>query len=665
VRAALSFLESYAGKACLDMIANPEDRLSLFVALNRKKSGELFVCEVTMLARRHPSSGWLYTIGFQRDISAEVSVERLLTTAAAAACALEQGPHANLVGARMKAAAARYEQIKEGTTTSSYLHEKAAEMWKVSMMQMFSQQPDVQVESTKDEADAADFMSGDAESSFGMRSSASGSTTSSARSSDSTASGSNSKKRVKDTTKDVAKDSEKAIAKAIAKDIGKGNGGRTGSGGASTCTTRTNTSQAISNGTLTSIPESHAVDMGVQGRQGEAIADGQVEKPQQTSCLQGQLHKTKFCVYHLQGTCKYGDQCTFAHTCEEMKHAPDLSKTRLCKAFVAGNCEDPDCAFAHSSKDLRMTGSFYKKTLCIWYAKGKCQHGKRCRFAHGTSELRRTETEVDEPQSMIPAGNTLGRPGTDVSGGRGGSSRARGSRGGASRGKGGKGGTGQPAAQPKPDGGNFDDVLAARARAAYNSSALEPMFVQPQSSSVQAPDAFTAPLVAGPGNVALAAVAAGFGGLFSQRRATILHEELVNILAAELSRSRQDGTPAPARSAAFGRGTGLSGAPTQSTACPTRGEPEDVMKADINQIMEHISQFSAQFSRAEQQLYSQQAQVGAVAPSQPFVTYAPSAGESRLSAAAREWPVAVGALPSESGTSTSRQRGSLWPEPFR
>jgi len=108
----------------------------------------------------------------------------------------------------------------------------------------------------------------------------------------------------------------------------------------------------------------------------------------QRSCLTSQLRKTKICTYHLRGTCQYGNECAFAHSCTELQSTPDLRKTRLCEAFEAGSCTNPRCSFAHGEEELRSTNLFYKKTLCMWNQKGKCRNGDQCRFAHGASELR-------------------------------------------------------------------------------------------------------------------------------------------------------------------------------------------------------------------------------------------------------------------------------------
>jgi hypothetical protein len=92
-------------------------------------------------------------------------------------------------------------------------------------------------------------------------------------------------------------------------------------------------------------------------------------------------------MYHLQGACRFGTQCSFAHALTEMNNTPDLRKTQLCKDFVKGCCDNPNCDFAHTDTELRSTDVFFKKTLCIWNEKGKCRNGAQCRFAHGVKEL--------------------------------------------------------------------------------------------------------------------------------------------------------------------------------------------------------------------------------------------------------------------------------------
>merc|ERR1719271_992805 len=59
------------------------------------------------------------------------------------------------------------------------------------------------------------------------------------------------------------------------------------------------------------------------------------------------LHKTRLCVYSIQGTCRLGSKCSFAHSASEVQDAPNLRKTQLCEAFEKGNCNNPNCSFAN------------------------------------------------------------------------------------------------------------------------------------------------------------------------------------------------------------------------------------------------------------------------------------------------------------------------------
>lgn len=102
-----------------------------------------------------------------------------------------------------------------------------------------------------------------------------------------------------------------------------------------------------------------------------------------------QMLKTRICnSFAKGGFCKYGADCNFAHAYTELQEAPDLRKTRLCKAFASGWCNDSNCNFAHGQEELRATDRYYKTSICVWHTRGKCTNGELCRFAHGHHELR-------------------------------------------------------------------------------------------------------------------------------------------------------------------------------------------------------------------------------------------------------------------------------------
>ena len=49
--------------------------------------------------------------------------------------------------------------------------------------------------------------------------------------------------------------------------------------------------------------------------------------------------------------------CRFAHSVEELRAPPDLTKTAMCRAFARGECQEKDCKFAHGERELRVTES--------------------------------------------------------------------------------------------------------------------------------------------------------------------------------------------------------------------------------------------------------------------------------------------------------------------
>ena len=86
------------------------------------------------------------------------------------------------------------------------------------------------------------------------------------------------------------------------------------------------------------------------------------------------------------------DDCSFAHTQNDLRGHPDLRKTMLCAAWPRGECATARCRFAHGVSELRGTAAVYKTQLCHWYSSsGQCTRGASCRHAHGESELRPVE----------------------------------------------------------------------------------------------------------------------------------------------------------------------------------------------------------------------------------------------------------------------------------
>jgi len=95
--ARLRFLTGKAAEACRVMMANPGTRVGVALLVNRKRNGQLFVCECLVLCLRHPNLEWSYTVGFQRDISKEVPLHVLL------GCAASENAYSDLLDSRASA----------------------------------------------------------------------------------------------------------------------------------------------------------------------------------------------------------------------------------------------------------------------------------------------------------------------------------------------------------------------------------------------------------------------------------------------------------------------------------------------------------------------------------------------------------------------------------
>eukprot|EP00397_Hematodinium_sp_SG-2012_P051482 GEMP01060352.1.p1 GENE.GEMP01060352.1~~GEMP01060352.1.p1 ORF type:complete len:265 (+),score=59.08 GEMP01060352.1:95-889(+) len=64
--------------------------------------------------------------------------------------------------------------------------------------------------------------------------------------------------------------------------------------------------------------------------------------------------RTKLCAFHLEGKCKRGEDCSFAHEEKDMNLVPDLGKTSLClRLLKCGWCPNGDaCHFAHAEAEV-------------------------------------------------------------------------------------------------------------------------------------------------------------------------------------------------------------------------------------------------------------------------------------------------------------------------
>lgn len=105
------------------MMECPDEYAAHVQVVNRKKSGDIFVCEVIMLAYSHPTCGWKFTVGLQRDITDEISVRSLLKHAL-------NGEYIALHNSRQGVVNELLASLNIGTDVVSwYLEEKAKEGW--------------------------------------------------------------------------------------------------------------------------------------------------------------------------------------------------------------------------------------------------------------------------------------------------------------------------------------------------------------------------------------------------------------------------------------------------------------------------------------------------------------------------------------------------------
>jgi len=102
------------------------------------------------------------------------------------------------------------------------------------------------------------------------------------------------------------------------------------------------------------------------------------------------LWKTRLCnFYDSRSGCRHGRLCTFAHGQEELRKAPDFTRTSICPELLrTGKCRQvSSCQYAHSHAELRSTPGLLKTRMCDFHKTGSCMAGDYCRFAHEVSEL--------------------------------------------------------------------------------------------------------------------------------------------------------------------------------------------------------------------------------------------------------------------------------------
>jgi hypothetical protein len=106
----------------------------------------------------------------------------------------------------------------------------------------------------------------------------------------------------------------------------------------------------------------------------------------QRSTKQEPYYKTMLCSFNLNGMCKFGDQCNFAHGESDLRDA-DTALLALSTAASAASTARP--AAGKAKDDGQAQKKPYKTRMCQnWLDAGHCKFGSRCMFAHGDAELK-------------------------------------------------------------------------------------------------------------------------------------------------------------------------------------------------------------------------------------------------------------------------------------
>ena len=132
------------------------------------------------------------------------------------------------------------------------------------------------------------------------------------------------------------------------------------------------------------------------------------------------------CIYHLQGSCARGEQCTFSHPANDSQHpfakdAPRrtaiVAQTPVCKFHAQGICRYGDgCQFLHPhpSGSLSPFAVPFKSQVtaakpapaifgpCKFYLQGRCGKGDACPFPHPATQ-RSSHTDGHSPRTPRPS----------------------------------------------------------------------------------------------------------------------------------------------------------------------------------------------------------------------------------------------------------------------
>eukprot|EP00930_Biecheleria_cincta_P033383 TRINITY_DN23123_c0_g1_i1.p1 TRINITY_DN23123_c0_g1~~TRINITY_DN23123_c0_g1_i1.p1 ORF type:complete len:571 (-),score=129.48 TRINITY_DN23123_c0_g1_i1:226-1938(-) len=114
--------------------------------LNRKKSGELFVCEMASSRKLHPTLKWSYHVGVQADVTNAVSVSTLLQ-----ACANGEDDYRALCASwSCESMSMKHESLPAQLDDATRFDEAAERMWREKLANRFTLEGKRHVPSSKD-----------------------------------------------------------------------------------------------------------------------------------------------------------------------------------------------------------------------------------------------------------------------------------------------------------------------------------------------------------------------------------------------------------------------------------------------------------------------------------------------------------------------------------
>lgn len=113
-----------------------------------------------------------------------------------------------------------------------------------------------------------------------------------------------------------------------------------------------------------------------------------------------QFRKTELCSFHERGVCSKGSKCPFAHGRGELRPAPDLAKTSLCRDWQKSACTlgSDACPFAHGRQELRTTAVFSDRR--VPYGD---DYRSRGRFAKNEQQPVPEQFQQQPVQVVVPA----------------------------------------------------------------------------------------------------------------------------------------------------------------------------------------------------------------------------------------------------------------------